>query len=130
VETQRQKKIAGLIQQDLADILRRAAADGGLNGIILSVSTVSVTSDLSIAQVSVSIFPVKEATPVLNGIKAGQVQIRHELARRTRHQLRRVPELLFFLDDSLEYIEKIDQSLKGGENPIENRELLPRRKKS
>jgi len=130
VETQRQKKIAGLIQQDLADILRRAAADGGLNGIILSVSKVSVTSDLSIAKVYVSIFPVKEATPVLNGIKAGQVQIRHELARRTRHQLRRVPELLFFLDDSLEYIEKIDQSLKGGENPIENRELLPRRKKS
>ncbi len=130
METQRQKKIAGLIQQDLADILRRAAADGGLNGIILSVSKVSVTSDLSIAKVYVSIFPVKEATPVLNGIKAGQVQIRHELARRTRHQLRRVPELLFFLDDSLEYIEKIDQSLKGGENPIENRELLPRRKKS
>lgn len=130
METQRQKKIAGLIQQDLADILRRAAADSGLNGIILSVSKVSVTSDLSIAKVYVSIFPVKEATPVLNGIKAGQVQIRHELARRTRHQLRRVPELLFFLDDSLEYIEKIDQSLKGEENPIENRELLPRRKKS
>jgi ribosome-binding factor A len=130
VETQRQKKIAGLIQQDLADILRKAAVDSGLNGVILSVSKVSVTSDLSIARVYVSIFPVKEATPVLNGIKAGQVQIRHELARRTRHQLRRVPELLFFLDDSLEYIEKIDQSLKGGENPIENRELLPRRKKS
>ena len=130
METQRQKKIAGLIQQDLADILRKAAADSGLNGVILSVSKVSVTSDLSIARVYVSIFPVKEATPVLNGIKAGQVQIRHELARRTRHQLRRVPELLFFLDDSLEYIEKIDQSLKGGENPIENRELLPRRKKS
>ena len=126
METQRQKKIAGLIQQDLADILRKAAADSGLNGVILSVSKVSVTSDLSIARVYVSIFPVKEATPVLNGIKAGQVQIRHELARRTRHQLRRVPELLFFLDDSLEYIEKIDQSLKGGENPIENRELLPR----
>lgn len=130
METQRQKKIAGLIQQDLADILRRAAADSGLHGVILSVSKVSVTSDLSIAKVYVSIFPVKEATAVLNGIKAGQVQIRHELARRTRHQLRRVPELLFFHDDSLEYIEKIDQSLKGEENPIENRELLPRRKKS
>lgn len=130
METQRQKKIAGLIQQDLADILRRLAAESGLGGVILSVSKVSVTSDLSIARVYVSIFPVKEAVPVLNGIKAGQVPIRHELARRTRHQLRRVPELLFFLDDSLEYIEKIDQSLKGGENPIENRELLPRRKKS
>ena len=95
METQRQKKIAGLIQEDLADILRRAAVDGGLGGVILSVSKVSVTSDLSIAKVYVSIFPVKEAVPLLNGIKAGQVQIRHELARRTRHQLRRVPELLF-----------------------------------
>ncbi len=130
METQRQKKIAGLIQKDIAEILRLAAADSGLGGVIFSVSKVNVTSDLSIAKVYVSIFPVKEAVPLLNGIKAGQVQIRHELARRTRHQLRRVPELLFFLDDSLEYIEQIEQSLKGTENPIENRELLPRRKKS
>ena len=130
METQRQKKIAGLIQKDIADILRLAAAGSGLGGVILSVSKVTVTSDLSIAKVYVSIFPVKEALPLLKGIKAGQVQIRHELARRTRHQLRRVPELLFFLDDSLEYIEQIEQSLKGGNNPIENPELLPRRKKS
>ncbi|MDG1571539.1 30S ribosome-binding factor RbfA [Robiginitalea sp. M366] len=130
METQRQKKIAGVLQQDLADILQRAATDSGIHGVVLSVTKVYVTSDLSIARVYVSIFPVPEATPLMNGIKAAGPQIRHELARRTRHQLRRVPELHFFLDDSLEYIEQIDKSLKGGENPIENRDLLVRRKKS
>ena len=130
METQRQKKIAGLLQQDLADILQRSATDGGLKGVILTVSKVYVTSDLSIARVYVSIFPTKEAQPLLKGIQAESAGIRHELARRTRHQLRRVPELLFFLDDSLDYIEKIEKSLEEGENPIENPDLLDRRKKS
>jgi len=130
METQRQKKIAGQLQQDLADILQRAATDGGLKGVIITVSKVYVTSDLSIAKVYVSIFPPKEAAPLLKGIQAEQAGIRHELARRTRHQLRRVPELLFFLDDSLDYIEKIEKSLEKGENPIENPDLLDRRKKS
>ena len=130
METQRQKKIAGLLQQDLADILQRAARDGGLKGVILTVSKVAVTSDLSLARVYVSIFPTKEGKPLLKGIQEQQPQIRHELARRTRHQLRRVPELNFYLDDSLDYIESIEKSLEGGENPIENRDLLDRRKKS
>jgi ribosome-binding factor A len=56
--------------------------------------------------------------------------IKHELAQRTRHQLRRVPELLFFLDDSLEYIDGIEKSLKGEENPVKNPDLLEKRKKS
>ena len=67
---------------------------------------------------------------MLEGIKESQVTIRHELAQRTKHQLRRVPELNFYLDDSLEYIEKIEKSLKREENPIENRDLLDKRKKS
>ncbi len=130
METQRQKKIAGLIQQDLAEILQGAATAGGLKGVILTVSKVSVSPDLSIARVYVSIFPSKEAKPLLKGIQAEHAKIRHELAQRTRHQLRRVPELNFFLDDSLDYIEDIEKSLEGGENPIENRDLLDRRKKS
>lgn len=130
METQRQKKIAGVLQKDLAEILQRAATDSGLKGMILSVSKVYVTSDLSIGKVYISIFPVKEAKPVLRGIQAEAPRYRHELARRTRNQLRRVPELQFLLDDSLEYIEQIEQSLQGKENPIENRDLLERRKKS
>ncbi len=130
METQRQKKIAGVIQKDLADILQRAALDNGLKGILISVSKVSVTTDLSLAKVYISIFPVKQAAELLEWITGNQPHIRHQLAQRTRHQLRRMPELNFFLDDSLEYIDKIEKSLEGGENPIENPDLLARRKKS
>jgi len=129
-ETQRQKKIAGVIQKDIADILQRAAIDGGLKGTLISVSKVSVTSDLSIAKVYLSIFPHKNAAELLEGIKSNQPIIKHELAKRTRNQLRRMPELLFFVDDSLEYIDGIEKSLKGEENPIENPDLLEKRKKS
>ncbi|MCX2718482.1 30S ribosome-binding factor RbfA [Lentiprolixibacter aurantiacus] len=129
MESQRQKKIGGLIQQDLADILQRAATEGS-PGTLISVSKVSVTVDLSIAKVYVSVFPTAKAVKIVEEIKASTPAIRHELAQRTKHQLRRTPELLFFLDDSLDYIEKIDQSLKEGENPIEKPDILPRRKKS
>ncbi|MEP0133350.1 MAG: 30S ribosome-binding factor RbfA [Eudoraea sp.] len=130
METQRQKKIAGVIQKDLAEILQRAATDGGMQGTLISVSKVYVTTDLSIAKVYVSIFPTKKADELLEGIKSNQPLIKHQLAQLTKHQLRRMPELSFFLDDSLDYIENIDKSLKGDENPITNPDLLPRRKKS
>ena len=130
METQRQKKIAGIIQKDLAEILQRAATDGGMRGIIISVTKVSVTVDLSIAKVYLSIFPSKEAPAVLEGIQSNQPLIRHELAQRARHQFRRMPELIFYLDDSLDYIENIEKSLEGGEDPIDDPDLLPRRKKS
>lgn len=130
METQRRKKIAGVIQKDLADVLQRAATEGGLRGTLISVSKVYVTADLSLAKVYVSIFPTKEANDLLSDIKRRQPHIKHELAQRTRHQLRRMPELTFYLDDSLEYIDNIEKSLEGGDNPIENRDLLPRRKKS
>ncbi|MBT8323896.1 MAG: 30S ribosome-binding factor RbfA [Winogradskyella sp.] len=130
MESNRQKKIAGILQQDLAEVLQRAASSSGLKGVLISVSKVKVTSDLSIAKIYISIFPNKEAAALLEGIKAGKPQIRHELAQRTRHQLRRMPQLEFFIDDSLEYIDRIEQSLKGKENPLEDDSLLQKRKKS
>lgn len=130
METQRQKKIAGVIQKDIVDILQRAVIDGGLKGTLISVSKVAVTTDLSIAKVYISIFPVKDAKELLEGIQSNQPLIKHELSQRTRNQLRRVPELLFFLDDSLDYIENIEKSLKGEENPVKNPDLLEKRKKS
>ena len=129
METQRQKKIGGLLQQDLADILQRAAT-AGAPGTLISISKVSVTTDLSIAKVYVSIFPTAKAADIMSDIKASNPVIRHELAQRTKNQLRRMPELHFYLDDSLEYIDGIERSLKKGDNPIENPDLLPRRKKS
>jgi ribosome-binding factor A len=130
METQRQKKIGGVIQKDLAEILQRAATDGGMQGTIISVSKVTVTTDLSIAKVYVSVFPNNRGAELLEGMKAQQPLIKHNLAQRTRNQLRRMPELHFYLDDSLEYIDQIEKSLKKGDNPIENPELLPKRKKS
>ncbi|MEY8849517.1 30S ribosome-binding factor RbfA [Psychroserpens sp. XS_ASV72] len=129
-ETQRQKKIGGILQQDLAEVLQKAATDGGLRGVIISVSKVSVTTDLSIAKAYLSIFPNKEAKALLEGIRSNTALIRHELAKRTKNQLRRMPNLEFFIDDSLEYIDKIEQSLKGEENPIKDEDLLDKRKKS
>ncbi|WP_299519776.1 30S ribosome-binding factor RbfA [Winogradskyella sp.] len=130
MESNRQKKIAGILQQDLAEVLQQAASSGGLRGVIISVSKVSVTVDLSIAKVYLSIFPNKEAQELLDGIKSNTPLIRHELAQRTRHQLRRMPQLEFFIDDSLEYIDGIERSLKDGDNPLENTDLLDKRKKS
>jgi len=129
-ETQRQKKIGGILQQDLAEVLQGAATSGGLRGVIISVSKVSVTTDLSIAKVYLSIFPNKEATTLLEGIRSNTSRIRHELAQRTKHQLRRMPHLEFFIDDSLEYIDRIEKSLKREENPITDPDLLDKRKKS
>ena len=130
METQRQKKIAGIIQKDMAEVLQRAATDGGLKGTLISVSKVYITSDLSIAKVYVSIFPNDRAQELLDGMKSNEPLIKHELAQRTKNQLRRVPHLNFYIDDSLDYIDGIEQSLKGEENPIENRDLLDKRKKS
>ena len=128
-QTNRQKKIAGVIQKDLVDVLQKAAQDG-MKGTIISVSKVTVTTDLSIAKVYLSIFPSEKRDELVTGIQSNTSMIRHELAKRTRNQLRRMPELSFFGDDSLDYIEEIDKSLKGEDvNPIKNPEVLPRRQK-
>ena len=129
-ESQRQKKIASVLQRDLVDVLQSAASQGGLRGVIISVSKVSVTVDLSVAKVYLSIFPNDKGEELIEGITSNAVLIKHELAQRTRHQLRRMPRLIFFIDDSLEYIDKIEQSLKGKENPIADTDLLGKRKKS
>lgn len=129
-ETSRQRKIASVIQKDMVDVLQRAATEGGLKGVIISVTKVYVTVDLSIAKVYLSIFPNNKAQELLEGIKSNEPLIKHEIAQRTRNQLRRMPEIFFYLDDSLEYIDNIEKSLKGKENPIENPDLLEKRKKS
>ncbi|MDP4599865.1 MAG: 30S ribosome-binding factor RbfA [Polaribacter sp.] len=128
-ETNRQRKIAGVLQKDLVDVLQKAAQDG-MKGVIISVSKVSVTSDLGVAKVYLSIFPSEKRDEIVKGVQSNTPLIRHEMAQRTKNQLRRMPELLFFGDDTLDYLEKIDKSLQGNdENPINNPELLARRQK-
>ncbi|MGY0391206.1 30S ribosome-binding factor RbfA [Bizionia sp. KMM 8389] len=129
-ESQRQKKIGSVLQRDLVEILQKAASDGGMQGVLISVSKVKVTVDLSVAKVYLSIFPNDKAKELLVGIRSNAPLIKHELAQRTRHQLRRMPQLEFFVDDSLEYIDGIEKSLKRTENPINDPDLLEKRRKS
>ncbi|TJY34821.1 30S ribosome-binding factor RbfA [Pontimicrobium aquaticum] len=129
MESNRQKKIASVLQRDLVDVLQNAATQGGMKGVIISVTKVNVTVDLSIAKVYLSIFPVNKGKELLEGITSNAALIKHELAQRTKHQLRRMPQLAFYIDDSLEYIDQIDRSLKGLDNPLEDPDLLEKRKK-
>ena len=130
MESQRQKKIASVLQRDLVEVLQGAATQGGMKGILISVTKVNVTVDLSIAKVYLSIFPIDKGNELLEGIRSNAPLIKHELSQRTKHQLRRMPQLIFYIDDSLEYIDQIDKSLKRTENPIENPELLEKRRKA
>jgi ribosome-binding factor A len=128
METNRQKKIGGVIQNDLVDILQGEIRKNGISNLIISVSKVVVTSDLSVATVHLSIFPQEKAAETLAAIKSNTKLIKHDLSQRVRLQLRKVPNLTFFIDDSLDYIEKIDNALAAKENPIENRDLLEKRR--
>lgn len=129
METNRQKKIGALLQNDLVDILQGEIRKNAVANLIISVSKVSVTSDLSLAKVYLSVFPNEKGLEILAAIRSNTPLIKHDLAQRVKQQLRRVPELNFYLDDSLEYLDGIEKALKREENPIENRDLLPRRKK-
>ncbi|MFT5254156.1 MAG: ribosome-binding factor A [Flavobacteriales bacterium] len=128
METNRQKKIGGVIQKDLVDILQGEVRKNGVSNLIISVSKVSVTTDLSVATVHLSVFPQEKAGEILEAVKSNAKNIKHDLSQRVRLQLRKVPNLVFFIDDSLDYIEKIDNALANRDNPIENRELLEKRK--
>lgn len=129
METNRQKKIGSLLQSDLVDILQGEVRKNNITNLIISVSKVSVTTDLSIAKVYLSIFPTEKGPELLKAIQTNRALIKHDLAQRVKNQLRKVPDLQFYIDDSLDYIEKIDKALSGDENPIAQPDLLPRRKK-
>ena len=110
MESTRLQKINRLIQKELSELFRQETAK--LGGVLITVSNVRVSADLSIARVHLSIFPSERANEILQSIKASEKTIRYDLAQLVRHQLRRTPELAFYIDDSLDYIEHIDELLK------------------
>ena len=110
MESTRQQKIARLIQKELSEIFRQQTAKMG--NVLVSVSAVRVSPDLSIARVYLSIFPSEKADEILKNINASAKTVRYELAQRVRYQLRKTPELSLFVDDSRDYIEHIDELLK------------------
>ena len=107
METTRQNKIARLIQKELGDIFLLQTK--AMHGVLVSVSTVRISPDLSVARAYLSIFPSERAEEIINNINANAKSIRYELGT---FQLRIIPELKFFIDDSLDYIERIDELLK------------------
>lgn len=116
METTRQAKIARLLQKELSEILRLQTAK--THGTLVSVSAVRISPDLSIAKAYLSIFPSAKAQEILDNINRSAKTIRYELGQRVRLQLRKIPELAFYLDDSLDYIENIDNLLhKDGAAP-------------
>lgn len=109
METTRQARIARLIQKELSEIFRQQTAK--THGVLVSVSQVRVSPDLSIARAYLSVFPSDKSVEMLESVNRQAKTIRYELAQRVRYQLRKTPELTFHLDDSLDYIENIDRLL-------------------
>ena len=118
METTRQKKVSKLIQKDVANILREKLKKQGRAGVLVSATKVSVSADFSTAKVFLSIFPSQMSKQVLGEVSKISSKIRHEVSQKAKKQLRKTPELNFFLDDSLDYIEKLEKSLKGLDNPL------------
>ncbi len=109
-ESLRQIKVAAQIQRDLGEIFSRDSATYS-RGVLLSVTKVRMTPDLALAKVYLSVFPFDKSQAVVDRVKEKTSTIRGELGRRVRNQLRIVPELLFYNDDSQDYIENIDRLL-------------------
>ena len=110
METTRQNKIVRLIQKELSDIFLLQTK--AMNGVLVSVSVVRISPDMSVARAYLSIFPSERSEEIVKNINNNMKSIRYELGNRVRHQLRIIPELKFFVDDSLDYIENIDRLLK------------------
>ena len=110
METTRQNKISRLIQKELSEIFLLQTKS--MNGVLVSVSAVRISPDMSIARVYLSVFPSERSQEIVKNINDNLKSIRYELGTRVRHQLRIIPELKFFVDDSLDYAERIDELLK------------------
>ena len=119
--TPRQKKIAGLIQKELALIINNDLKLNGNIGLIVSITKVIVSVDISLAKIYISVYPSGKGIDFLSSIKENQFKLKHALSQKIKNQLRKTPKLAFFIDDSLDYIENINSALKNPHNPIDMR---------
>ena len=105
----RQNKIARMLQKELSIIFQQQTRM--MRGVMVTVTRTKISPDLSICTAYLSVFPSEKAKEIMENINANEKTIWYELGTRIRHQMRIVPELRFFLDDSLDYIDRIDQLL-------------------
>ncbi|MDR1499769.1 MAG: 30S ribosome-binding factor RbfA [Tannerellaceae bacterium] len=109
METKRLSKIERLLQKELSEIFQRQTQ--AMPGTLITVGAVRVSADLSVAKAYLSFFPSDKAKALLEAVQANTRSVRYELGRRVGMQLRKLPELSFFLDDSIDYLENIDALL-------------------
>lgn len=112
METTRQQKIAKQIQKDMADIFQKEGA-AIVRGSLVTVMSVRVSPDFGYAKIYLSVFPFENSVSTMKNIEHNNWFLRRALGQRIRNQIKGIPELQFFLDDSLEYIENIEQALKN-----------------
>ena len=111
MESVRQSKVARLIQKELADYFQREGKNI-FQGKLITVTVVRITPDLSLAKIYLSIFPADEKNNYIEHIEQYNKSIRNHLGKKIRHQVKKIPELVFRLDDSLDYADRIDELLK------------------
>ena len=128
-ETPRQLKINTVIQHEIAYLIQDAIRKSGVPNLMVSVTKVKVMPDISMAKIYISVFPKDKVEMYIENLKTNKNQLRHDLSQKLKSQLRKVPELIFYLDESLDYIEKIDKELTNGENPLKKLSSLEPRQK-
>ena len=106
----RQAKISRLLQKELAQIFQSQTRM--MHGVMVSVTRVKISPDLSVCTAYLSVFPSEKGEEILNNVNANAKTIRYDLGQRIRNQVRIIPELRFFIDDSLDYIDHLDELLK------------------
>lgn len=111
-QSKRQTQVGGLIQEELSKLILRTFS-GLVPGRLLTITVVRMTPDLGLAKVYLSIFPSTDADKIIKEINKNISKIRFELGNVIKNDVRRIPEIVFYLDDSLDYIEKIDNALKS-----------------
>lgn len=117
-ESNRQRKVAQIIQEDFAELFRKQSAESSQN-ILITVSDVKVTADLSIAKIYLSIFPQEFRKNIMSEIETNKSQYRNYMGQKMGKQVRIIPNLNFYLDTTLDDVERIEKELKGeGDNPV------------
>ncbi|KPH11090.1 30S ribosome-binding factor RbfA [Chryseobacterium sp. ERMR1:04] len=118
MESNRQRKVAQIIQEDFAELFRKQAAESK-QSFLVSVSDVKITPDLSIAKIYLSIFPQEFRTSIMKEIEENKTQYRNFIGQKMGKQVRIIPQLSFYLDTALDDVEKLEKELRGeGDNPV------------
>ncbi|SFT59618.1 ribosome-binding factor A [Chryseobacterium formosense] len=118
MESNRQRKVAQIIQEDFAELFRKQASESK-QSILVSVSDVKVTPDLGIAKIYLSIFPQEHRSSIMKEIEENKAQYRNFIGQKMAKQVRIIPQLSFYLDTTLDDVERIEKELRGeGENPV------------